>query len=215
MAQRWEVVGALVDAGRRALFEYVQRSPRPVSREEAADALGITRGLAAFHLDKLVGAGLLSARYAAPADTPRGRGRAPKVYEPASGEVAISVPERDYALAAEILVDAVAEDPDRANASVMRAARRHGAALGAGMRTERVDLEAALTRTGYRPQRACDSILLTNCPFHALAARHADLVCGMNLEFVAGLIEGVAATGCTALLAPAPGRCCVEVAVPR
>jgi predicted ArsR family transcriptional regulator len=184
-----------------------------VSREEAADALGITRGLAAFHLDKLVDAGLLRADYAAPPDSPRGRGRTPKVYEPATEEVAISVPERDYALVAEILADAVAEDPGHADASVTRVARRHGNALGVRMRAEQIDLEAALTRTGYQPRRTSDGMLLTNCPFHALAARQTDLVCGMNLEFIAGLIDGVAVTGCRAILAPAPGRCCVEVTI--
>ena len=212
MGQQWDAVGVLGDAGRRALFEYVQQSPRPVSREEAADALGIARGLAAFHLDKLVGAGLLQADYAAPADSPRGRGRTPKVYEPISGEFTISIPEREYALVAEILADAIAEDPGRVTSSVARAARRHGNALGARMRAERADLEAALTRTGYRPRQTPDGLVLTNCPFHALASRQTDLVCGMNLEFISGLIEGVEAAGCTAFLSPAPGRCCVEVA---
>lgn len=218
MAQRWDAVGVLVDGGRRALFEYVQRSPRPVSREEAADALGITRGLAAFHLEKLVDAGLLNAHFEPATDRHRGRGRTPKVYRPANGEVAISVPERDYALAAEILADAIAEDAadvdTNTNASLARVARRHGSDLGVRVRAERGDLEAALTATGYQPQRASGSILLTNCPFHALAARQTDLVCGMNLEFIAGLIDGVGATECSARLAPAPGRCCVELAVP-
>ena len=72
---RWEAVGALVDSVRRSLFEYVRRQDHPVTREEAADAQGVSRNLAAFHLDKLVEVGLLRARYEAPADQPRGRGR--------------------------------------------------------------------------------------------------------------------------------------------
>jgi len=49
---------------------------------------------------------------------------------------------------------------------------------------------------------------LLNCPFHALAAEHTALVCGMNLHLVGALLEG---TERRAGLDPAPGRCCVTV----
>ena len=84
MADPWTAVVALADNSRRALYEYVRRADHPVSREEAGQATGISRGLAAFHLDKLVETGLLRARHEAPPDQPRGRGRAPKVYEAAT-----------------------------------------------------------------------------------------------------------------------------------
>src|SRR5690606_39981116 len=80
----WQAVAALVDPVRRRLYEYVRRQDHPVTREEAADAHSISRNLTAFHLDKLVEAQLLTARYEAPSDQPRGRGRTPKVYEPAA-----------------------------------------------------------------------------------------------------------------------------------
>jgi predicted ArsR family transcriptional regulator len=209
----WDAVAMLADDGRRALFEYVQRATHPVSREEAADALRISRGLAAFHLDKLVGAGLLRTRYESPAGQPRGRGRAPKVYEPVGDEVAVSLPERQYALAARILADAVADDPAHADDAVWRHARRHGHDLGTRVRAAGVDLSAALVGAGYRPTVTNGSIRLTNCPFHALAARQPALVCGLSLAFIGGLVEGVGAAGCRARPAPAPGLCCVEIAV--
>src|SRR5690349_4479870 len=111
---RWTAVTALADPSRRALYDYVRRQDHPVSREEAADAAQISRGLAAFHLDKLVEAGLLGARYEPPAGQPRGRGRAPKVYQPVGDGVTVTIPERRYQLMAEILADAVADDPSRA-----------------------------------------------------------------------------------------------------
>src|SRR5690348_7603634 len=101
----------MADGSRRSLYDYVRHQDHPVSREEAADATGMSRGLVAFHLDKLVEAGLLAARYQPPAGQPRGRGRTPKVYEPAGDGFAVTIPERRYELIAEILADAVAGNP--------------------------------------------------------------------------------------------------------
>ena len=52
----------LADDLRRRMYEFIRRADGPVSRDEAAAAVGISRKLAAFHLDKLVDAGLLEAR---------------------------------------------------------------------------------------------------------------------------------------------------------
>jgi len=54
-----DVVAVLADPVRRDLYEYVADAGHEVGRAEAADALGVARTLAAFHLDKLVDAGLL------------------------------------------------------------------------------------------------------------------------------------------------------------
>ena len=45
---------------------------------------------------------------------------------------------------------------------------------------------------GYEP-RIGDrgEIELANCPFHRLAEEHRTLICGMNLDFLAGLLEGM------------------------
>jgi predicted ArsR family transcriptional regulator len=204
---------ALVDPSRRALYDYVRRAGHPVSREEAADAAGLSRGLAAFHLDKLVSAGLLYARYEAPSDRPRGRGRSPKVYELAGDGVTVTIPERRYQLIAEILAAAVDDDPAHADRAAVRQARQRGQALGAKLRhNESLDVVGALTRLGFDPEPATDRVLLHNCPFHALATRHTSLVCGLNHAFLTGLLDGLHTTDVQARLAPHPGRCCVELA---
>jgi predicted ArsR family transcriptional regulator len=131
---RWNAVAALVDRSRRALYDYVRRQDHPVTREEAAEAQGMSRNLTAFHLDKLVESGLLCARYEAPPDQPRGRGRAPKVYEPVGDGVAVTIPERRYELIAEILADAIANDPTHAEEAAHRHALQRGRDLGAQAR---------------------------------------------------------------------------------
>src|SRR5690606_12882671 len=191
------------------------RQDHPVSREEAAAAGQLSRSLAAFHLDKLVDAGLLQARYEVPAGRPRGRGRAPKVYEPVPDDLAITIPERRYQLIAEILADAVAAAPDDAAGQAARLAAERGEQVGARLRAveQEADLAATLEGLGFDPQPAeGERVRLRNCPFHALASRHTELICGINHAFVSGLLRGLATPGVTARLAPAPGSCCVELA---
>ena len=194
MPDRWDAVATLVDPSRRALFDYVRRQDHPVRREEAAEATAMSRGLAAFHLDKLVEAGLLAARYEAPGGRPRGRGRTPKVYEPVGGGVAITIPERRDDLIADILAEAYVqrEEPERV-------ARRRG----------RESAVEDLPALGFEPRRDGDLIVLDNCPFHALAARHGAFICGMALAFLGGLAER--ATGLSAVPVPPSGGCCVAL----
>ena len=56
-------LAGLGDPTRRALYRYVAERGVPVSRDEAAQAVGISRPLAAYHLDKLIDDGLLEPRY--------------------------------------------------------------------------------------------------------------------------------------------------------
>jgi predicted ArsR family transcriptional regulator len=206
VTDRWTAVATLVDASRRALYDYVRRQDHPVGREEAAEATVMSRGLAAFHLDKLVDAGLLTARYEAPPDQPRGRGRAPKVYEPLGDGLTVTIPQRQYELIADILAEAVTSDESPA-----QVAYRRGRDLGAGMRGTSVsDVLAGL---GFEPHNQAGGMRLHNCPFHALAARHTALVCDLNLRFITGLLGGLDEAA-EARLAPRPGACCVELLTP-
>jgi predicted ArsR family transcriptional regulator len=201
----WDAVATLIDPSRRALYDFVRRQSHPVRRDEAAAATGMSRGLAAFHLDKLVAAGLLAARYEAPAG-PRGRGRAPKVYVATGEGLEVAVPPRRYELMADILAEAHAMGtaPDRI-------ARRRGHELGARRRSAGGDVVAALVDVGFEPEATGGPIVLRNCPFRALAKRHTALVCGLNLAFVAGMLDGLGAGAVDAELAPQPDTCCVRL----
>jgi predicted ArsR family transcriptional regulator len=53
-------------------------------------------------------------------------------------------------------------------------------------------------------------MVLENCPFDRVAREHTELVCGLNLDFVAGVASGLGCHDVTATLEPAPGRCCVS-----
>jgi len=64
---------------------------------------------------------------------------------------------------------------------------------------------------GFEPRADPGAVTLHNCPFHALAARHTELVCGLNHAFLSGLVDGLGVTDSTPVLAPRAGRCCVEL----
>ena len=219
-------VAVLAEDSRRIMYDYIRRRARPVTRDEAAAQAGISRKLAAFHLEKLVEAGLLQAeRQTTPSGSRRGPGRAPKVYRPTDAELSISIPERRLDLLGEVLVDALAAEAvtGTAREAARLAARHRGIELGtaerAGRRLNRTGAERALhlacgvlERIGYEPYRDDEqSVRMRNCPFHPLAARQRDLVCGMNRELIDGLLRGLGNSTVNATLAPRPGECCVEL----
>ena len=213
-----ESAGALSEPARRHLYEYVVSQDDAVSREQAAEAVGLPVHSAKFHLDKLAGIGLLEVEYRRLSGrTGPGAGRPSKLYRPAAREVAVSIPPRRYDLVGEVLAEAV----DRSGArrtpvveEVGAVARGVGRELGAAAEevTPAGDVARAaevLARHGYRPELQDEELRLCNCPFDRLAAEHTTLVCGMNLALIEGVLEGLALDGVDARLAPSPGYCCV------
>ncbi len=204
-------LASLDEPVRRRLYEYVSGTGRPVSREEAAGAAGIARTLAAYHLDKLAEAGLLDITYQRPAGRAGpGAGRPAKLYRQAGRELAVSVPPRAYDLLARLLAEAAESDTTGRVRSTL-----HGVAGDVGRQLAAEaggDLVTALRDCGYQPHTGPDgSIELLNCPFHQLAQEHQELVCGLNLRLVEGVITGSAQPQAHALLRPNAGRCCVLV----
>ncbi len=207
-------LSSLDDPVRRRLYEVVRERTEPVGRDEAAAAAGVGRALAVYHLDKLVQAGLLTASYQRPPGrTGPGAGRPAKVYTRSVREFAVTVPPREYELAARLLVEAVESDPSgRSRAALLDAARRLGAGLGGQSQPGEADLDGALARLGYEPRHDDGGVIrLRNCPFHQLAEQHRDVVCGMNLGLIEGLLAGLAAGGLRPVLDPRPGHCCVAI----
>ncbi len=213
--QRLALVYGLDDPVRRKLYDFVSASAEPVGREEAAAELGIGRPLAAYHLDRLVTLGLLTADYRRPPGrTGPGAGRPAKVYARSPGEFAVSAPPREYELAARLLAEAVESDASGFSlACLKRAARRLGADLGARSKESgQTAMSAVLTEHGFEPFAGDDgSVALRNCPFHQLAEHHREIVCTMNLALIEGVASGIGADDARPALEPVPGRCCVVV----
>jgi predicted ArsR family transcriptional regulator len=219
-------VAALNDPVRRALYLLVAESPEPVSREQAASAVGIQKPLAAFHLDRLADEGLLTFEFRRlTGRTGPGAGRPAKLYRRSDRQIEVSLPQREYDVAGRLLARAIeaAESSGRTvRAELERAARQYGRTIGqqaqerVGPRSSKARRREALLHVlrdhGFEPRPAGDEIVLANCPFHSLAQQHAELVCGMNLHLLEGVrsMLDVDAKELRPRLQPEPGQCCVR-----
>lgn len=219
-------IAALAEPIRRTLYRFVVSQVEPVNRDQAAAGAGVTRHVAKFHLDKLVDDGLLEVGYGRPPGrSGPGAGRPAKLYRRSSRQLAVSLPQRDYELAGRLLARAVTiaeRDGTPVGVALRDAAREAGRSLGhrtrveAGSRPSRSAVLTAATSVlsdcGYEPRLDAGGVTLANCPFYALARDYTDLVCGMNLELMSGLVEGLDRADFHARLEPSPGRCCVRLA---
>jgi predicted ArsR family transcriptional regulator len=213
-------LAALAEPTRRSLYRFVAGKPGPVSREQAAEGVGVPAHTAKFHLDRLVEEGLLDVQFRRLSGrTGPGAGRPAKLYRRSDREFALSLPQRNYDLLSEILArsleQALAEDASMGQVA-SRVARREGQSLGAdvaGKVPEGDSLErlaVSLRPHGYEPRVEDQRMVLENCPFDKVARDHTELVCGLNRDFVGGLASGLGCADLLVSLEPSPGRCCVS-----
>jgi predicted ArsR family transcriptional regulator len=223
-ADRVSGLASLAEPVRLELYRYVAGHADAVGRDQAAEGVGVPRHTAKFHLDKLVDEGLLEVEFRrlTGRDGP-GAGRPAKLYRRSGREVSVTVPDREYELAGQLMAAAIeqaATDGSDVVATLHGVARDHGRELGTtarravGTRPSRATVVRAtcdtLASAGYEPRVEGDRIVLANCPFHRLARNHTDLVCGMNLALIGELVEQ-SDSRLAAALDPGEGRCCVTL----
>jgi predicted ArsR family transcriptional regulator len=221
-------ISALGEPTRRALYEHIAEAGGWVSRDQAADAVGLERGTAAHHLDRLAADGLLEVDYQRLSGRQGpGAGRPAKLYRRAAREFEVALPPRDYMLAGRLLADAVERsrtEGTEVGAALGEVAADEGRRLGEQIserlrraRPRRRERRRALVldavaEHGFEPHEDPDgTVELRNCPFHQLAQRHTDLICGMNLCLLKAALESVDGSGLEARLEPEDGRCCVKL----
>lgn len=222
-------ISALGEPSRRALYDYIVDAGDWVSRDQAADAVGLERATAAHHLDRLAADGLLEVDFQRLTGRQGpGAGRPAKLYRRARRDFELSLPPRDYALAGQMLAEAAerartgrkdivtaldevatnkGEDvADKINARLgARGARRSAA-------SKRKVVLDVLEEEGYEPRARRDgTIVLRNCPFHRLAQQHTELICGMNHCLLSAAVDAVDGAGLEARLDPEEGLCCVKL----
>ena len=210
-------VAVLADPVRHRLYDAVVAAGCPIGREEAARLASVPTHSARFHLDKLVDAGLLEVSYARlTGRSGPGAGRPAKLYRRSAVEVAVSLPRRSYDLVGAVLASALERTLGGADAaeSLRDEARAHGRALGTAYDGRGDELDRAsgvLEREGFEPRREDTEVCLRNCPFDTLATEHTALVCGVNLDLVSGVLDGLGCSSAHARLQPDPEHCCVRV----
>lgn len=218
-------VAALHDPIRRALYQFVVSSAGAVSREQAAEGVGVQRALAAFHLDKLAEEGLLEFEFRRlTGRSGPGAGRPAKLYRRSERQIDVSLPPREYDVAAMLLAQAI--DEAGAKGDVRSALGRVSFAFGERLGTDadsragsrasnkkrRDALIEVLGEHGFEPHLVNGEVVLANCPFHALAQQFTDLVCGMNLHLMEGVRSKLSLQrdALQPRLEPEAGLCCVR-----
>lgn len=211
-ARRLSAVASLGDPKRRQLYGYVSSSEAAIGRDDAAEALGIARSTASFHLDKLVQDGLLAVEFHKLAGkTGPGSGRPAKMYRAVVGEVGASVPDRNYDLAGELMATAI-EEATHSNGEVrdvlLATSYRRGMEMASGNAT----LEHFLTHQGYAPRPdGQGGFILPNCPFHQLSVRHPEVVCAINGAFLRGAAAGCGESEERITGNQTAGQCCAKI----
>lgn len=211
-ADRIAAVASLTDAKRLHLFELVASSPRPLGRDDVAEAAGMARSTVSFHLDRLVQDGLLAVEFHKPAGrTGPGSGRPAKMYRTVGSEIGASVPDRNYDLAGELMAAAI-EASQADGAPVAESLRAAAFLKGRELAEAAGDLEEFLTESGYQPEHDGEGgYLLPNCPFHRLSQAHAAVVCDMNGAFLRGAAVGCGSPEERVAPAAGAGHCCARI----
>lgn len=188
---RLESVAALGDPVRRDVYQALQRSGDALTRNRLAELTGIAASTLLFHLEKLVDAGLLTVEFRKLGErSGPGSGRPAKLYRLAQAEVAASIPDRRYDLAAELMAAAI-DTSIRDNTAIEQALTQTAYDAGHRLGVEAGSMEGVLDGTGYEPYPDGEGgFLLHNCPFHRLSRSHAEVVCGLNGALLTGALEG-------------------------
>lgn len=220
-------VSLLAEPIRRALYDFVRRQSHAVSRDEAAEAVGIQRSLAAFHLDRLAEAGLLTVEFRRLSGrTGPGAGRPAKLYRRSNREVKVRLPARDYELLARLLTEAMSSENEVGAGRLAEVAAERGRSIAEEAKSRArgtrgqarlwEQVFAVLEDRGFEPRREGRRILLRNCPFASIAGDYPEIVCQANEAMIQGLADAVGSEAVDVRFEPGGPGCCVSLAgVPR
>ena len=220
LGQQLDALAVLGEPVRRALYFLVVGKGGEVTREEAKSAVRISRSLAAFHLDKLVEAGLLEVTYRRLSGrSGPGAGRPTKLYRRAERPIAITLPARRFELGMDLMARALEAGGPEAAAALVQVAETRGQELAREVREHVESADPASVRkstldtlraAGFEPRPTpAGEVVLGNCPFDAIRSSARETICTMNLALCRGLVQELAQPGWALRLEPDPERCCV------
>ncbi len=189
-APRLELLKALGDNTRYAIYLELARAPAPLATAQIADTLGLHANTVRPHLDRMREVGLLDVvtdaqgavgrpqhRYSLAADAPS------LGFEPPAFPVLARMLLQLAATAAVPAADAVDAGRDQgATAASTRAAGTCAEALTQELATLGFDPESVVDDDGA-------TIAFTRCPFRELAEANPDLVCSLHRGLVEGFVD--------------------------
>lgn len=207
LTPRLDLLKALGDNTRYAIYLELARSPRPLTTADIADTLGLHPNTVRPHLERMRETGLLDVHVSARGDVGRPQHR----YSIAADAPSLGFEPPTMPMLARMVLAMAARlqaRPDDAEA----VGREEGARRAARYRELPSTLEALvadLDQLGFDPlvtasadsgsdispaggdEDAAALITFAHCPFADLAEAHPDLVCGLHRGLVEGFVESM------------------------
>jgi predicted ArsR family transcriptional regulator len=190
-----DVLKALGDNTRYAIYLELARSPVPRSTAEVAESLGLHVNTVRPQMERMREVGLLEV-----APDHRGSpGRPQHRYSPAADAPALGLEPPTFPALARMLVGVVARGGADVE-DVLAAGREQGATEAGGATAGDVAacvaaLERVLARYGFDPETVPDdvgggaTIGFAHCPFRELAEAQPALVCGLHRGLIEGFVD--------------------------
>lgn len=233
---RLDLLKALGDNTRYAIYLELARAPRPLATADVAESLGLHPNTVRPHLERMRDVGLLAVE----TEGRGGVGRPQHRYSPAPDAPSLGLEPPAMPLLAGMLVGvAAAAGADSEEAAAIGRAQGAAAAarlvpgsdgsahgVGGGANDEEDGVAAAvclealvadLARLGFDPAVAGDeegvTVAFAHCPFAGIAESHPEIVCHLHRGMVEGLVDTVGGLDITAFRTLVDRRPCrVELA---
>jgi predicted ArsR family transcriptional regulator len=185
---RLDVLKALGDNTRYAIYLELARSPIPLATQEVADVLGLHVNTVRPHLERMRDVGLLSVDTEA-----RGTvGRPHHRWSLSADAPSLGLEPSPWPTLARTLLDAAARG-GLAVEDLAESGRREGEEAAAQWPDDAGCVDGLVieqARLGFDPTTVEDddraTVAFAHCPFRALAEQHPDIVCALH----GGLVEG-------------------------
>jgi predicted ArsR family transcriptional regulator len=189
-APRLEILKALGDNTRYAIYLELARSPKPIATAEIAETLDLHPNTVRPHLERMREVGLLDQRV----DTSGGVGRPQHLYSLAPDSPSLGLEPPAMAVLARMLVHAAVEAGMGAS-DAAEAGQDQGRADAADFPPDVPCVEALMAKLaelGFDPEveggEGGVTVAFTHCPFRELAEANPDLVCSLHRGMVEGLV---------------------------
>lgn len=190
---RLEILKALGENTRYAIYLELARSPRPLATAEIAATLDLHANTVRPHLERMLKVGLLDQRI----DNNGGVGRPQHLYSLAPDAPSLGLEPPAMPALARMLLSVAAEAGLDGN-DATAAGRDQGARDAEGYPEDSPCIEALMTQLeylGFDPEATGGAdgvtIAFTHCPFRELAEANPDLVCGLHRGMVEGFVHGL------------------------
>lgn len=190
---RLDILKALGDNTRYAIYLEVARSPIPLSTADVAEVLGLHVNTVRPHLERMREVGLLDVR----TEQRRGVGRPQHLYSRSADAPSLGLEPSTFPMLARLLLRAAhvgGLDPG----DLADAGRDQGRGDAAAWPADADALDALIVeqaRLGFDPEVVdlADGAVMAfaNCPFRELAEIHPDLVCQLHCGLVEGLVDTI------------------------